>query len=85
MNKAHAQKLPTSIFIKLEYSHLCIGTMIMPMATRGRSCPAQSQPFILSTRLSDFKNWKGEGVGEDKEKERRRRTEYAKLVDPDEM
>lgn len=39
--------------------------------------------FILSTRLSDFRNWTGEGVGEGKEKERRR--DYAKLVDPDEV
>lgn len=41
--------------------------------------------FILSTRLSDFRNWTGEGVGEGKEKERRRRRYYAKLIDPDEM
>ena len=51
----------------------------MPIAPRGHSWLTQSQPFILSARLLYLRKWT-EGDEEEKEKERGRMKDHAKLV-----
>jgi len=52
------------------------------MAPSGRSGLAQSQPFILSARLSHLRRWIAEGFGEGTEtKSGKENKDHAKLVE----